>query len=125
MFQPVKDRVHSVVTRQDTRHGDASCGILERPIDLVGHESPTAAMTDCCKALAIFPYSITEMAKYFRKRFVLRTSHDESTRNARMSCLMYNVSLLRYDCGNYRRKYNCRLAVSRWKVSQIYGKQGS
>lgn len=37
--------VYTLACDQTTWRGDASCGILERPIDLVGYESPTAAMT--------------------------------------------------------------------------------
>lgn len=37
--------VYTLPCDQTTWRGDASCGILERPIDLVGYESPTAAMT--------------------------------------------------------------------------------
>lgn len=43
---------------QTTWRGDASCGILGRPIDLVGYESPTAAMTAGPKLCAdIFDFS--------------------------------------------------------------------
>lgn len=37
--------VYTLACDQTTWRGDASYGILERPIDLVGYESPTAAMT--------------------------------------------------------------------------------
>lgn len=63
MFQPT-DRVHSRTIRQDTRHGDASCGILERPIDLAGHESPATAMT-AGEGSVIFSYPINEITQYF------------------------------------------------------------